>query len=254
MLDVDKQTGWEDPFTGVAYVTPQANTSYLNQSKTKGQIMKIYIDIETIPTQNADYQAYVCENLKAPGNYKNAEAIEKWLEENKGEAVNKTALDGAFGEIVVIGVAINDEEPVLFYREDWQSADRETDILTRFNNYLREHANKSTSAPKFIGHNITKFDDRFIFQRSVINGVKPYYTASRQNTYDTMTEWAGYGGTVSLDKLCKVLGVEQKGDIDGSKVWQYVQDGKINEVAEYCAKDVERVRQIYKRMTFTEAL
>jgi len=213
-----------------------------------------FIDIETIPTQNADYQNYVCENLKAPGNYKNAKAIEKWLEENKGEAVNKTALDGAFGEIVVIGVAIDDETPVLFYREDWQSADREADILTRFNNYLREKANKSTTVPLFIGHNITKFDDRFIFQRAVINGVKPYYTTSRQNTYDTMTEWAGYGNTVSLDKLCKVLDIEQKGDIDGSKVWQYVQDGKINEVAEYCAKDVERVRQIYKRMTFEGAL
>jgi len=41
-------------------------------------------------------------------------------------------------------------------------------------------------------------------------------------------------------------------DIDGSKVWQYVQDGKIREVAEYCAKDVERTRQIYKRMNFME--
>lgn len=214
--------------------------------------MKIYLDIETIPTQNTDFQTYVCENLKAPGNYKDPEKIKSWLEENKGEAVNKTALDGAFGEIVVIGVAINDEAPMLFYREDWQAEDRETDILTRFNDYLREHANKSTTAPQFIGHNITKFDDRFIFQRSVINGVKPYQTANRQNTYDTMTEWAGYGNTVSLDKLCKVLSVEQKGEIDGSKVWQAVQDGRINEVAEYCAKDVERVRQIYKRMNFME--
>lgn len=214
--------------------------------------MKIYLDIETIPTQNSDFQAYVCENLKVPANYKNEETIAKWLEENKGEAIHKTALDGAFGEIVVIAVAINDEPPVLFYREDWQSADRETDILQCFNDFLREKANKCNTVPQFIGHNITKFDDRFIFQRSVINGVKPYYTASRQNTYDTMTEWAGYGGTVSLDKLCKVLDIEQKGDIDGSKVWQYVQDGKINEVAEYCGKDVERVRQVYKRMNFME--
>lgn len=214
--------------------------------------MKIYLDIETIPTQNTDYQTYVCKNLKAPANYKNEETIAKWLEENKGEAIHKTALDGAFGEIVVIGVAINDEPPVLFYREDWQSADRETDILQRFNDFLREKANKCNTVPQFIGYNITKFDDRFIFQRSVINGVKPYYTASRQNTYDTMTEWAGYGGTVSLDKLCKVLGIEQKGEIDGSKVWQYVQDGKIKEVAEYCGKDVERVRQVYKRMNFME--
>ncbi len=174
------------------------------------------------------------------------------MAENKDEAVNKTSLDGAFGEIVVIGVAIDDQEPVLFYREDWQAEDREIDILQRFNDYLREHANKSMTAPVFIGHNIVNFDYRFIFQRSVINGVKPYYTQTKINTFDTMTEWAGYKGTVSLDKLCKVLGIEQKGDIDGSKVWDFVQAGKINEVAEYCAKDVERVRKIYKRMTFQD--
>ena len=252
MLDVDKQSEWEDPRTGTAYITPPANSNYLNHAKTRGQTMKIYIDIETIPTQNADFQAYVTETLKPPANYKSEDAITKWFEQNKGEAVAKTALDGTFGEIAVIGVAINDEAPVLFYCEDWQSADREADILARFNDFLREKANKCNTVPQFIGHNITKFDGRFIFQRSVINGVKPYYTTSRHNIYDTMTEWAGYGGTVSLDKLCKVLGVEQKGDIDGSKVWQFVQDGKIAEVAEYCAKDVERVRQIYKRMTFTE--
>ena len=85
MLDVDKQAEFEDPFTGVAYVTPQPNTNYLNQSKTRGHIMRIFIDIETIPTQNADYQNYVCENLKAPGNYKNAEAIEKWLKKTKAK-------------------------------------------------------------------------------------------------------------------------------------------------------------------------
>ena len=54
----------------------------------------------------------------------------------------------------------------------------------------------------------------------------------------------------SLNKLCQVLNIEQKGDIDGSKVWQAVQDGRIDEVAEYCSKDVERVRAIYKRMNF----
>ncbi|HHE3654157.1 TPA: ribonuclease H-like domain-containing protein [Pasteurella multocida] len=214
--------------------------------------MKIYIDIETIPTQNADFQEYVCESLKPPANYKNQETIDKWIAENRDSAVNKTALDGTFGEIVVIGVAINDQDPVLFYREDWQSEDREIDILQGFNDYLREHASKSTTAPIFVGHNISAFDYRFILQRSIINGVKPYYTQNKVNTFDTMTEWAGYKGTVSLDKLCKVLGAELKGDIDGSKVWEFVQAGRISEVAEYCAKDVERVRQIHKRMTFQD--
>ena len=69
--------------------------------------MKIFIDIETIPTQDEELKNYVCENLKPPANYKNEVSINKWLEENKDDAVNKTSLDGAFGEIVVISVAIN---------------------------------------------------------------------------------------------------------------------------------------------------
>lgn len=216
--------------------------------------MNIYLDIETIPTQSAAHQVFLVENLKPPANYKDPNTIEKWLAENRSQVIEKSSLDGAFGEIAVIGVAINDEPVETFYREDWQADDRESDILTRFNHYLREKANKCNTVPTFIGHNISRFDDRFIFQRSVINRVKPYYTTSRQNTYDTMCEWAGYrkDNYVSLAKLCQVLGIEAKGDIDGSKVWEYVQAGKINEVAAYCAKDVERVRQVYKRMKFME--
>ncbi|MGX2974445.1 ribonuclease H-like domain-containing protein [Ursidibacter arcticus] len=214
--------------------------------------MNIYLDIETIPTQNPNHQAFVVENLKAPTNYKKPESIAEWIEENKQAAIDKTALDGTFGEIVVIGVAIDDQEPVKFYCQDWQCPDREAVILQQFFDYLKEQGLSRQTLPQFIGHNITKFDDRFIFQRAVINGVKPSYTTTRNNTYDTMTEWAGYGNTVSLAKLCQVLGIEAKGDIDGSKVWECIQAGKINEVADYCMKDVERVRQVYKRMNFVE--
>lgn len=51
--------------------------------------------------------------------------------------------------------------------------DRETRILTQFNDWLRKHTKANAL---MIGHNITKFDDRFIFQRSVINRIKPCYT------------------------------------------------------------------------------
>ena len=137
--------------------------------------MKIYLDIETIPTQSKEHQDFVCENLKPPANYKNEETINKWLEENKELAVNKTSLDGAFGEVVVISAAINDDEVVTFYRKDWQVKDREKDILTRFNNWLKEQANRCKTVPVFIGHNVTSFDGLFLWQRCIINGVKPYY-------------------------------------------------------------------------------
>ena len=225
---------------------------YYEENPFQVKKMKIYIDIETIPTQNKEHQDFVCENLKPPANYKNEETINKWLEENKELAVNKTSLDGAFGEVVVISAANNDDEVVTFYRKDWQVKDREKDILTRFNNWLKEQANRCKTVPVFIGHNVTSFDGLFLWQRCIINGVKPYYKMDKRNTYDTMWEWCGYNreSKPSLNKLCQVLNIEQKGDIDGSKVWQAVQDGRIDEVAEYCAKDVERVRAIYKRMNF----
>lgn len=214
--------------------------------------MNIYVDIETIPTQNKSHQNFVVNNLKPPANYKSEEAVGKWLSENRQSAIEKTALDGTFGEIVVIGVAIDELPPKTFYCKDWQRQDREAVILRQFFTHLKQQCVNRQTVPKFIGHNITQFDDRFIFQRAVINKVRPHYTATRQNTYDTMIEWTGYKNTVSLAKLCQVLGIEAKGDIDGSKVWEYVQAGKIDEVAKYCAKDVERVRQIYKRMNFVD--
>lgn len=219
--------------------------------------MNIFLDIETIPTQETELQKFIIQNLKAPANYKNPDAIEKWINENKSSSIDKTALDGTFGEIVVIGVAIDDQPPALFYKEDWQSPDREREILSDFFAYLKEQGLSRHTIPKFIGHNITAFDDRFIFQRSVINNVKPTYVTARQNRFDTMIEWAGYKNYISLEKLCLVLGIDGKGseldeEIDGSKVWQFVQDGKIEQVATYCAADVERVRAIYKRMNFME--
>ena len=60
------------------------------------------------------------------------------------------------------------------------------------------------------------------------------------------------GNRISLDKLCKALGLPGKGEIDGSKVWDYVRDGRIAEVADYCADDVRKVWAVYQRMTFTK--
>ena len=66
-----------------------------------------------------------------------------------------------------------------------------------------------------------------------------------------MTEFAGYNNRISMNDLCLALGIDGKGDdIDGSKVWDFVQQGKIAEVAEYNKADVVRTRAIYNRMTF----
>ena len=66
-----------------------------------------------------------------------------------------------------------------------------------------------------------------------------------------MIQFAGVGNRISLDKLCLALSIQSpKGEIDGSKVAEYVAAGALDQVAEYCGKDVEAVRSVHRRMVF----
>lgn len=58
---------------------------------------------------------------------------------------------------------------------------------------------------------------------------------------------------ISLDRLAKILGTESsKGQgIDGSRVYHKFCAGCHEEIADYCMRDVELVRRIYYRMSFT---
>lgn len=219
--------------------------------------INIFFDIETIPTQSQQIKDYVQANLSAPSNYKKQEAIDAWIEENKDAAYRKTALNGGFGQIVCISYAINDDEVKTIYSEDWVNDEAKT-LQTFFDDVSVRYKPSADITPAFIGHNVEKFDFRFIYQRAIVLGIKPPSFLPLNNKsynnihiYDTMTEWAGKYSFVSLNEICTALGLPPKSDdIDGSKVWDYVQAGKIKQVADYCADDVEKVRAIYNRMNF----
>ena len=52
--------------------------------------------------------------------------------------------------------------------------------------------------------------------------------------------------------MCKALGIPGKpDDIDGSKVWDFVERGDYERVMQYNILDVDESRQVYKRLTFT---
>ena len=109
--------------------------------------------------------------------------------------------------------------------------------------------------PFFIGHNIT-FDLKFIWQRCVILGICPNFSLPftgrhASHFHCTMQAWAGYGGRISQDRLCKALGMPGKADgIDGSKVWDCVKSGDTASVLAYNVNDVETVFELYRRQTF----
>lgn len=224
--------------------------------------MNLFIDIETIPSQHKDAKNDI--EISVPGNYSKPESIEKWEQEKKPDLVEKEyqkfGLDGALGEIICIAFAFDNDAPIVIGRK---SNEPEGDMLLEFMKSLSDKKFASAGAPesfKWIGHYITGFDLRFIWQRCVVNGVKPTINIpidakpwESDLVFDTMTQWTGVkkSGTGKLDKICKALGHQGKGSIDGSKVWEHIRDGRYKEVFDYCKDDVEMTRFLYKRLTFS---
>lgn len=220
--------------------------------------MNIYLDIETCPSQNAALKADFLANIKAPGQYKKPESIAEWMKENAekeaDEQWRKTSFDGAYGHICVIGHAVDNNPAEMTYAKNWH--EDEALVLKNFYSLIDAICEEQPNErPTFIGHNLIEFDLRFMFQRSVVLGVKPSrfipFSAKPwdDGVYDTMLRWGAQRGG-SLDKITKACGLDGKGDIDGSMVWDYVQAGRIDEIALYCAADVDLTRELHKRMTF----
>ncbi len=239
----------------------------------------LYIDIETIPAQRPDVleeiratrQAELDQAIaaiKPPGTHKKQETIDEWLtneapkiaqglrdafEADVDAAYRKTSLDGAFGQVCVIGWALDDDASQTIAGEN------ESALLASFIEAL-SHDRINAFETCVVGHNVSAFDLRFLTHRHIINGIKPHPIIVRaaqakpwesDKVFDTMVQWSGVGNRISLDKLCKALGVKSpKGDLDGSKVWDYVKAGRLAEVADYCARDVDATRCVHRLMTF----
>ena len=104
------------------------------------------------------------------------------------------------------------------------------------------------------GHNLRSFDLPYLWQRAWVNGLNPGPPPQRTQLLDTMEAWWcglkwGKDVLISLDAICTALGIEGKGEIDGSKVWDvWQEEGGPDRVLEYCAEDVRRVREIRLRL------
>lgn len=238
--------------------------------------MNIFLDIETLPCQDAALRAELdadaadklardLEAVCAPGNYKNESTIASYVldkqesmraefKEDRETAYRKTSLDGATGSICVIGMAFHNEAAISID----SALQPERGLLNEMMGILDKHIT-GTSRPCFIGHNITGFDLRFLWQRCVILGARPSMWLptdakpwDTNRVYDTMVQWSpDRDKRISLARLCRALGVPtSKGDLDGSKVWDYWQAGKHAEVAAYCRADVDATRECHRRMVF----
>lgn len=215
----------------------------------------IFLDIETLPTNDDTVIAALSKKITAPSTHRKQETIDKWMEENKDQALRdliaKTSFDGMYGRIACIAWACDDGD---IYSTD--ANDDELDVITKF----YDHITFSSVDSRFCGHNLHGFDLPFLKHRSVILGIKPpteLIKAMRARqwddcVFDTMLMWSPERDKrVSMDSLCNALGINGKGDFNGSMVAETWQKDP-QKVVDYCKDDVARTREIYKRLTFTD--
>ena len=223
--------------------------------------MNIYMDIETIPTSNPQVIERIAAKVTPPGSMKKAETIAKWEAEDKPaaveQAVSKTGLNGGYGRVCCIGWAIDPqpgdvdaEVESLSITEDTNDDERSM-LQTFFDKVLeRQHG-----PFKWIGHNIARFDLRFLYHRCVVLGIDTYGLLPvnvkpwDEGIADTMVMWAGATEFISLDELCNILGFDGKGDVTGADVAGLFKEGKVDEIAEYCMADVVRTILVHSRLS-----
>jgi len=210
---------------------------------------RLYLDIETLPAGEESHGVLKMLHEKKKKK-KDVEDFEQYL--------LGTTFDGSFGRILCIGYAIDDEPTeVLYFDGDEKKM-------------LQEFWQLAADANLFIGHNIIDFDMRFIIQRSIVRGVKPSWNVGQRKAsyndpdnlsfaryrndpmFDTMREWTKWGqNNVGLEHLALALGIPSPKDgIDGSQVYEFYKKGKVKEICDYCKRDVETTRDVYKKIAF----
>jgi hypothetical protein len=191
------------------------------------------MDIETVPTDRS---------LEENG------LLESQIQIDEADLIKKLSLSAATAKILCLCYAI--EPPVGSAVQVFEG--EETEIIKNF-------WKLAVDCNLFVGHNILDFDLRFIYQRSIIHQIKPsrdlpFARFRNAPIFDTMHEWSKWGREhASLDLLSRTLSIPSpKETLDGSKVYPYYRAGKVADIVNYCKCDVDSVRQVYRRLTFSK--
>lgn len=226
--------------------------------------IKIYLDLETIPDQADDARDRAMEHVKAPANYKNEEAIEKYKIDHAATAWEKTALQGIAGEICSIAYAIGEGAIESLTRGVDVDIDDEAGLITAFFEVLESvqlPGQGTHSSIEWVGHNVIEFDLRFLHQRAIILGIHPTIRIPADarhgngKVFDTMREWAGFRGFVKQAELQEAFHIPTDDSLDlvgGDQVATFWREAKFGEIARYNRDDIRVCREIFKRLTWAE--
>jgi hypothetical protein len=230
----------------------------------------IIIDIETVPSQQPGALDAIRANIKPPATLKKPESIAAWwtteADTAVAEAHRKQSLDGGLaGEIISIAILAPDLEGDAGFVRCRAIGEPEAVLLDDFTAAVMQRIDRTACTlaegrhaaqdPFFVGHNAGGFDLPFVWRRCVVNGVRLPFRFPRPSAREgkdfacTMVQWAGYGGRVSLDALCRSLGIASPKDgIDGAGVYDAWLAGEHERIAQYNLRDVLATAQVWHRL------
>ncbi len=194
--------------------------------------------------------------------------LERERDPARREAVpERTALYPGLGKVIAIGMWLVEEQRGMILLEgdatpeaSWERVPDskifrgdERALLQRF----WELVDPSNHRIRLVSYNGRSYDGPILTIRSAQLGVQPtrqlvpyrYDISDHCDLFDVL----GFQGTVrdrySLDYWCRRFDVESpKGSIDGSQVARAYRSGRIDDIGEYCLRDVRATAQLYSRL------
>lgn len=224
---------------------------------------RLYIDIETANV-SGPLREVARPFMKIDSRLKDEEKIAAAYD----KALDATALNGLWGEVITVGLACDDGKPWCLMHQLHPPPERQTEkqLLSSLGDDINYLCNTKwhKGTPQVIGHNV-QFDIRFLYQRFIVHDLTvPYWLPinakpwDTDKVFDTLVQW--YGPKLdpkvkppSLTALCTGLGIEVPETIDGAEVPKAWLEGRYDEIRAHVLADVEAVRQVHYRMCPTYA-
>ena len=220
----------------------------------------LFLDIETVGGCK-DYETCKTTNPKVAEQFiKYIDWFQKRFPEDSQLSLDeifskRSALVPEFAKIVCVSMAfVMDNGEV---KKQTFSNDDEKTLLESVRNLL-DRCHKLDFY--LCGHNLKNFDIPMLAKRMIVNGIMPSKILPSYDTkpwevkaIDTKEIWqyGSYTSIGSLDLMCSCLDIPtpKDGEINGAMVHSaYWNDNKLNEIAEYCEKDVEVLISAIKKL------
>ena len=195
--------------------------------------------------------------------------VERARDPEAREAVpERTALYPGLGKIIAIGMWLVEDERGLILlegekteRHDWEvvpgskvERGSEKDLLESFWKMVgpRQH--------RLVSFNGRGYDGPILMVRSAQLGVAPsrqlvpnrYSIDQHCDLMDVFSFMGAWRERYSLDYWCRRFNVASpKGSIDGSQVGRAYREGRIDDIGEYCLRDVRATGELYQNVEDT---